>query len=134
LYWLAPRIFQTKLWSQKLAEAHFWLGTLGILLYIVAIYTAGVTQGLMWRAFDETGRLAYPDFVETVVRILPMYWVRALGGSLFVAGIVLAVVNLFMTWRNRPAVYEEPVQEAPALGVDTLPEPKLVIPRNGTMA
>jgi cytochrome c oxidase cbb3-type subunit I/II len=134
LYWLAPRIFQTKLWSKKLAEAHFWVGTIGILLYIVSIYTAGVTQGLMWRAFDETGRLAYPDFVETVVRIIPMYWVRVLGGTLFVAGVVLAVVNLLMTWRNRPATYEEPSFEAPALGPDTLPEPRLVIPRYGTMA
>jgi cytochrome c oxidase cbb3-type subunit I/II len=134
LYWLAPRIFQAKLWSKKLAEVHFWIGTIGILLYIVSIYTAGVTQGLMWRAFDETGRLAYPDFVETVVRIIPMYWVRALGGTLFVAGVVLAVVNLFMTWRGRPATYDEPVFEAPALGADTLPEPKLVIPRHTTMA
>ncbi len=133
LYWLAPRIFQTKLWSKKLAEAHFWLGTLGILLYIVAIYTAGVTQGLMWRAFDETGRLAYPDFVETLVRILPMYWVRALGGSLFVTGIILACVNLFMTWSTRPAVYDEPVIEAPALEADTLPRPAVVIPRHRTM-
>ncbi len=133
LYWLAPRIFQTKLWSKKLAEVHFWVGTLGILLYIVAIYTAGVTQGLMWRAFDETGRLAYPDFVETVVRILPMYWVRALGGSLFVTGVVLACVNLFMTWRSRPATYDEPVIEAPALEADTLARPAVVIPRYATM-
>ncbi len=134
LYWLAPRIFQTKLWSKKLAELHFWLGTIGILLYIVAIYTAGVTQGLMWRAFDETGRLAYPDFVETVVRIIPMYWVRALGGSLFVSGIVLACINLFMTWRARPASYAEPVIEAPALAPDPLPAPALVLPRHSTMA
>jgi cytochrome c oxidase cbb3-type subunit I/II len=133
LYWLAPRIFQTKLWSKKLAELHFWVGTLGILLYIVAIYTAGVTQGLMWRAFDETGRLAYPDFVETVVRILPMYWVRALGGSLFVTGVILACVNLFMTWRTRPATYDEPVIEAPALEADPLPRPAVVIPRHATM-
>src|SRR6185503_8990607 len=96
----------------RLSELHFWLGTLGILFYIVAIYAAGVTQGLMWRAFDETGRLAYPDFVETVVRILPMYWVRVLGGSLYVAGIVLGFVNILMTWRARPAKYAEPVQEA----------------------
>ena len=102
LYWLAPRLFQTKLWSKKLAEAHFWVGTLGILLYIVAIYAAGVTQGLMWRAFDETGRLAYPDFVETVVRILPMYWVRVVGGTLYVAGVVLALVNMVMTWQHAP--------------------------------
>src|SRR5262245_4848787 len=64
LYWLAPRLFQAPLWSRKLSEWHFWIGTIGILLYVLAIYTAGLTQGLMWRAFDETGRLQY-DFVET---------------------------------------------------------------------
>jgi cytochrome c oxidase cbb3-type subunit I/II len=134
LYWLAPRLFQTKLWSKKLAEVHFWIGTLGILLYIVAIYAAGVTQGLMWRAFDETGRLAYPDFIETVVRILPMYWVRALGGTLFVAGMVSCLVNLVMTWRARPAQYSPEVCEAAPLGPDELARPALVIPRYSTLA
>jgi cytochrome c oxidase cbb3-type subunit I/II len=133
LYWLAPRIFQTKLWSKKLAELHFWVGTLGILFYIVAIYAAGVTQGLMWRAFDDTGRLAYPDFVETVVRIVPMYWVRAFGGSLFVLGVVFAFINMFMTWRSRPRTYEEPIHEAPALADFSGPTPALVIPRHSTM-
>jgi cytochrome c oxidase cbb3-type subunit I/II len=133
LYWLAPRIFQTKLWSKKLAELHFWLGTFGILLYIVAIYAAGVTQGLMWRAFDATGRLAYPDFVETVVRLLPMYWVRVVGGSLFVCGMVLGLINIVMTWRTRPAQYEEPSDEAPALAPYRGFTPKLVIPRYSQM-
>jgi cytochrome c oxidase cbb3-type subunit I/II len=133
LYWLAPRIFQTKLWSKKLAELHFWLGTFGILLYIVAIYAAGVTQGLMWRAFDATGRLSYPDFVETVVRLLPMYWVRVVGGSLFVAGMVLGLVNIVMTWSTRPAKYEEPSDEAAPLGPYTGFTPKLVIPRYSQM-
>jgi cytochrome c oxidase cbb3-type subunit I/II len=133
LYWLAPRIFQTRLWSKRLAELHFWLGTFGILLYIVAIYAAGVTQGLMWRAFDATGRLAYPDFVETVVRLIPMYWVRVVGGSLFVAGMVLGLVNIVMTWRNRPAVYEAPSDEAPALGPYQGFTPRLVIPRYSQM-
>ncbi|MEZ4234157.1 MAG: cytochrome-c oxidase, cbb3-type subunit I [Polyangiaceae bacterium] len=129
LYWLAPRLFQTKLWSKKLAEYHFWIGTLGILFYIIAIYAAGVTQGLMWRAFDETGRLAYPDFIESVVRVLPMYWVRALGGLMFVSGVVMCLVNLAMTWKHRPKEYEELVQEAPALvGEYEGPSPKLVIP------
>ncbi len=134
LYWLAPRLFQTKLWSKKLAEAHFWIGTLGILLYIVAIYAAGVTQGLMWRAFDETGRLAYPDFVETVVRILPMYWVRALGGSLFVAGMLMCIVNLVMTWRARPAEYSPELCETAPLGPDRAVAPALVIPQHSTLA
>ena len=134
LYWLAPRIFQTKLWSKKLAEVHFWLGTLGILLYIVAIYAAGVTQGLMWRAFDQTGRLAYPDFVETVVRILPMYWVRVLGGLMFVVGVALALVNVFMTWKSRPATYAEVTDEAPALTPYIGETTRLVIPRHSTMS
>ena len=134
LYWLAPRLFQTKLWSKKLAEVHFWVGTLGILFYIVPIYAAGVTQGLMWRAFDQTGRLAYPDFVETVVRLMPMYWVRALGGTLYVAGVVMALVNLLATWKTRPKTYEVPEHEAPALRPATGPEPHPEIPAHATSA
>ncbi|HET9300599.1 MAG TPA: cytochrome-c oxidase, cbb3-type subunit I [Candidatus Polarisedimenticolaceae bacterium] len=115
VYWLLPRIFQTDLWSKKAAELHFWTATVGILLYIVPIYTAGLTQGLMWRAFDADGRLSYPDFVETVIRLIPMYWVRVVGGSLYLTGVVLCGVNCFQTWRRRPARYAEPVHEAPAL-------------------
>jgi cytochrome c oxidase cbb3-type subunit I/II len=115
VYWLLPRVYQAPLWSKKLAEVHFWIGTIGILLYIVPIYAAGLTQGLMWRAFDESGRLAYPDFVETVVRLIPMYAVRVVGGALYVAGLVLCLVNMLMTWKARPARYAEPVHEAPAL-------------------
>ena len=107
IYWLLPRLFQAPLYSKKLAELHFWIGTFGIILYVVAIYSAGVTQGLMWRAFDETGRLMYPDFIETVVRLLPMYWVRVVGGSLYVVGVFMLAWNIFMTWRARPAVYTE---------------------------
>jgi cytochrome c oxidase cbb3-type subunit I/II len=115
LYWMLPRIFQTKLWSKKLAEWHFWVGTLGILLYIVPIYVAGLTQGLMWRAITPTGQLAYPDFVETVRALEPLYWARVLGGLLYVGGIGLMAVNYVLTWRTRPAVYEEPVYLAPPL-------------------
>jgi cytochrome c oxidase cbb3-type subunit I/II len=115
VYWLLPRLFQAELWSKKLAEVHFWIGTVGILLYIVAIYAAGITQGLMWRAFDDTGRLLYPDFVETTLRLIPMYWVRVIGGVLFLGGTVLCIVNMFMTWRRRPSAYTEETHEAPAL-------------------
>lgn len=115
VYWLAPRLFQTKLWSNKLAEIHFWIGTIGILFYIVSIYTAGITQGLMWRAFDDTGRLMYPDFIETVLRLMPMYYVRALGGFMFVIGVVLCLVNFVMTWRARPAEYAPVTDSAPPL-------------------
>jgi cytochrome c oxidase cbb3-type subunit I/II len=115
IYWLLPRLFQTKLYSKKAAELHFWVASFGILLYVVAIYSAGVTQGLMWRAFDSTGRLAYPDFIETVVKLMPMYWMRALGGTLYIVGMLIFGWNILMTWRSRPATYEEPVVQAPRL-------------------
>jgi cytochrome c oxidase cbb3-type subunit I/II len=115
VYWLLPRLLQAPLWSRRLAEAHFWVGTVGIVLYVVPIYTAGLTQGLMLRAFDESGRLAYPDFVETVLRLQPMYWARAVGGTLYIVGMVFCLVNYAMTWRARPAAYARPEQEAPAL-------------------
>jgi cytochrome c oxidase cbb3-type subunit I/II len=125
IYWLLPRIFQTELWSKKLAEAHFWIGTIGILLYIVAIYAAGLTQGLMWLAFDEDGYLKYGDFVETTLRLIPMYWVRVIGGTAYIAGVLMLAVNTVMTWRRRPSTYEVPVHSAPALakGYTDRPEP-----------
>ncbi|MCP4773217.1 MAG: cytochrome-c oxidase, cbb3-type subunit I [Planctomycetaceae bacterium] len=118
LYWLLPRIFQTKLYSIKLATWHFWLGTLGILLYIIPIYVAGLTQGLMWRAFTPEGNLAYPDFVETVNAIIPMWWARVGGGSLYITGMVLMAINYVMTWRSRPQVYDVPVIQAAPLSKD----------------
>jgi cytochrome c oxidase cbb3-type subunit I/II len=115
IYWLAPRLFQAPLHSKKLAEVHFWIATFGILLYVAAIYSAGITQGLMWRAFDETGRLQYPDFVETVMQLMPMYWVRVAGGTLYIVGAVIFAYNIVMTWRARPKQYEVPLQSAPPL-------------------
>jgi len=115
LYWLLPRLFQTPLWSMRMATWHFWLGTIGILLYIVPIYAAGLTQGLMWREMDETGRLVYSDFILTVQTIVPHWKVRVAGGLLFFAGMIMLAVNFVMTWLARPAVYEEPVYSAPRL-------------------
>ena len=115
IYWLAPRLFQTPLYSKKLAELHFWVASFGILLYVAAIYSAGITQGLMWRAFDETGRLAYPDFVETVMQLMPMYWVRVAGGTLYLIGMFIFGWNILKTWRARPKKYEVPVISAPPM-------------------
>jgi cytochrome c oxidase cbb3-type subunit I/II len=106
IYWMAPRLFQAKLHSQKLAELHFWLATFGMILYATAIYSGGLTQGLMWRAFDDTGRLQFPDFVETTMRLMPMYYLRAVGGALYISGMVLFLYNVFRTWQARPAGYE----------------------------
>ena len=115
MYWLLPRLFQTRLWSQKAANAHFWLATVGILLYILPIYVAGITQGLMWRALSEQGQLSYPTFLETTNAILPMYHMRVLGGMLFLLGALIGGYNYFKTWQSRPRTYEEPIQSAPRL-------------------
>jgi cytochrome c oxidase cbb3-type subunit I/II len=106
-YWLLPRLYQTKLYSKKLATWHFWVATIGIVLYVVSMWASGITQGLMWRAFDETGRLQYPDFLETVTRLLPMYWMRALGGAMYIAGLGIGIYNIYKTWQSRPDTYDE---------------------------
>ncbi|GMU81757.1 MAG: bifunctional cbb3-type cytochrome C oxidase subunit I/II [Planctomycetota bacterium] len=124
IYWLLPRLFQTQLYSRKLAEWHFWLGTIGIVMYISSIYVAGITQGLMWRAFDSTGQLMYPEFIETVTRLIPFYWFRVVGGLLFIAGALLCAYNFFRTWAARPARYEEPVHQAPALSATYVDPPR----------
>jgi cytochrome c oxidase cbb3-type subunit I/II len=115
IYWLVPRLFQAKLHSKKLATTHFWIATIGIVLYVLAMWVAGITQGLMWRAFDDTGHLQYPDFLETVTRLIPMYWVRALGGSLYIAGLLVGAYNIYKTWKARPAAYEEIDAEVPPM-------------------
>ena len=123
VYWLLPRLLQTKGMAKPgWVNLHFWLGTIGILIYVVAIYVAGLTQGLMWRAFDAEGYLRYPDFMETVTVLIPMYWVRVIGGSMYLVGMALCGINLILTWKRRPAQYEEPVYEAPALARLERPE------------
>ncbi|MDX1529927.1 MAG: cytochrome-c oxidase, cbb3-type subunit I [Rhodothermales bacterium] len=117
IYWLVPRLWKTPLWSQRLANAHFWIGTIGILLYVLAMYTAGITQGLMWRAFTDAGTLMYPDFMETVVQIKPMYWVRLIGGSLYLAGVVLMMVNVWQTIRRAPKDLPDPAIAIPSAAV-----------------
>ncbi len=115
VYWLMPRVYQTPLWSQKLTNTHFWLSTLGLVLYILPIYVAGITQGLMWRWIDDSGQLAYPDFVETTHILVPMYWARVAGGVLYLTGGAIALLNLIKTWQARPATYAPAVQQAAAL-------------------
>lgn len=123
IYWLAPRLFQTKLHSVALASAHFWTSTLGILTYIVPLYVAGIVQGLMWGGITPTGQLAYPDFVQTTQAIMPMYHLRALGGLLYITGTLIGCYNIYRTWKARPTEYDVPVYEAPALkDVEFTPE------------
>jgi cytochrome c oxidase cbb3-type subunit I/II len=77
----------------------------------------------MWRAFDETGRLQYPDFVETVARLIPMYWVRVVGGTMYLTGVLMFAYNIVKTWARRPGAYVVPVIQAPSLAKVYIPEP-----------
>lgn len=112
LYWLWPRLFGTKLFSEKLANTHFWIGTLGILFYVVPLYWAAITQYLMWRDYTAEGFLVYTNFMDTVTQILPMYVFRAVGGGMFLIGFLLFVYNLVMTARKGAFIGDEEVQAA----------------------
>ncbi len=101
IYWLLPRLWNKPLYSTSLANLHFWVGTVGILFYIAAMWTSGITQGLMLNATAENGTmLAYPNFVETLNAIKPMMLFRVLGGGLYLIGWLLLVYNLYRTVRG----------------------------------
>jgi cytochrome c oxidase cbb3-type subunit I/II len=116
IYWLIPRMTKTKLFSEKLANFHFWIGTLGIILYALPLYVAGFTQASMWKQFNPDGTLVYGNFLETVTQIMPMYWMRAIGGTLYVTGLLVLVYNVIRTVAAGSKVEDE-LAEAPALAV-----------------
>jgi cytochrome c oxidase cbb3-type subunit I/II len=97
LYWLIPRMFNTQLYSRKWANIHFWLGTLGIIFYAIPLYWGAVVQTLMWKEFTDMGLLKYPNFLETVTQLSPMYATRIIGGSLYITGALLGVFNMIKT-------------------------------------
>jgi cytochrome c oxidase cbb3-type subunit I/II len=113
LYYLIPKMYNTKLHSMKLANVHFWIGTLGILFYALPMYWAGLTQSLMWKQFTESGMLAYPNFLETVTQIKPLYMMRAFGGSLYLTGVLVMLYNLIATAKSGSFIYNEEAQAAP---------------------
>ncbi len=112
LYWLIPRIFNTKLYSKKLAANHFWLATLGIIFYVVPLYWAGFTQSSMWKQFTASGQLKY-SFLETVTYLKPFYAMRSFGGTLYLLGAFLMVYNLYKTVRSGKLVANEAAEAAP---------------------
>ncbi len=114
VYWLAPRLFGTKLYSTKLANVHFWLGTLGIIFYAVPLYFAGFFQSLMWQQFTPDGFLVYKNFLDTVLEIKYAYWLRAIGGSIYLIGVLIMVYNVVKTVKAGKLVADEDA-EAPAL-------------------
>lgn len=117
IYWLVPRLFKTKLYSVKLANAHFWIGTLGIILYALPMYVAGFTQASMWNQFNPDGTLTYGNFLETVTQIMPMYAMRAIGGSMYIIGAFFSLYNVFMTARSGSKVTDELAEAAPLVKV-----------------
>ena len=116
IYWIIPKITKTKLYSEKLANFHFWIGTLGIILYALPMYVAGFVQSLMWKQFNEDGTLVYGQFMDTVVEIMPMYAMRAVGGVLYLTGVLVGVYNVIKTVKAGSAVTDEEA-EAVALPV-----------------
>ncbi len=117
LYWLIPRIFGTQMYSKKLMNAHFWIGTLGILFYAIPLYWAGFTQSLMWKSFTEDGIIQY-RFLETVTNIVPMYALRALGGLMYLSGALIMVYNIFKTVKTGVLVANEAAHVPAALPVE----------------
>jgi cytochrome c oxidase, cbb3-type, subunit I len=111
LYYLVPRLYgRQSMYSTKLVELHFWVATVGVVLYIAAMWVAGVMQGLMWRATEADGTLTY-TFVEVVKATYPFYAVRLLGGLCFLSGICIMAWNVYQTARGQRPV-NPPVPEA----------------------
>lgn len=107
LFYLVPKLWKTELYSKSLANIQFWFATIGLVLYVVSMWVAGITQSLMWRAMDDAGRLIYPNFIETVVKIVPMYWVRAFGGTFVLISFIIMMYNLYKTAKQSKSSEEE---------------------------
>jgi len=119
VYYMVPKLWKTELYSKRLANIHFWTATMGIILYVMAMYVSGITQGLMWREVDVAGKLAYPDFVQTVVRVIPLYWIRAIGGIVYLAGFCVMIYNIVKTIKAAPAAQDNETQDEYAPYVKT---------------
>lgn len=112
LYYLIPRMWNTPLYSKKLAGSHFWIGTIGIVLYVIPMYWAGFTQAMMWKNFTPEGQLRF-QFLETVTHIRPMYIARSIGGALYISGVFIMVYNLARTIARGKFVANEAAEAAP---------------------
>ena len=113
LYCLVPWLWNKRLYSLKLVDWHFWISTIGIVLYITSMWVSGIMQGLMWRAYNELGFLEY-SFVETVEAMHPYYIIRALGGFLFLTGALVMVFNLWKTVNSAETAEPAGLALAPA--------------------
>lgn len=112
LYYMIPKMWDTTLYSKKLATNHFWLGTIGIVIYAVPMYWAGFEQSLMWKSFTPEGQLKF-QFMETVTSIKPLYILRSVGGALYLTGAFFMVYNLYKTIRKGSFIANEAAEAAP---------------------
>ncbi len=113
LYWMVPKLWNTELYSKKLANTHFWISTLGIVFYVIPMYWSGITQSLMWKQFNPLGMLQYPNFLETTLQIIPMYIIRSFGGLLYFSGLILLAYNLVKTAKQGTFVKNEEAEASP---------------------
>ncbi len=110
LYYIIPRIYRTKLYSIKMANWHFWVMTLGVIFYVIPMYWSGITEALMFKQFRPDGSLMYPNFLEVVMQIQPMYIIRSIGGTLYIVGALMATWNLYKTAKSGSLLRNEEVQ------------------------
>ena len=113
MYWLVPRLWNTKLYNEKWADAHFWIGLFGIMLYVGSMWISGINTGLYWRALDADGFLQYPDFIEGLVSASMLYKMRLIGGSFYLVGFLIMVANLTLTMQA--GAFEKTVVNVPLM-------------------
>jgi cytochrome c oxidase cbb3-type subunit I/II len=112
-YYLVPKLYRTKLFSEKLANTHFWMATVGIALYIVSMWISGVTQGVMGNAVNPDGGLAHPNFLEIMSAVIPLHAVRAVGGTLYLLGLILLIYNVYKTVKISGNTVKDTVVDVP---------------------
>jgi cytochrome c oxidase cbb3-type subunit 1 len=112
LFHMAPRMYKRELYSKSLIETQFWLQTVGIVFYFTSMWIAGITQGMMWRAYDQYGSLVY-SFIDTVEVLHPYYTLRAVGGLLFLTGFFMFAYNMYKTATCGRVLDKEPANASP---------------------
>ena len=118
IYWMIPRLYQTQWASQSAVTLHYWLSLSGLLLFVIPLYYAGVTESRMWNGLDSVGNLEHLDFIDSVAAAKSMWHTRMLGGLLYTLGLVVAGINLSLTWLKRPKSVHQRVHMAPKYEVD----------------
>ncbi|NIP14987.1 MAG: cytochrome-c oxidase, cbb3-type subunit I, partial [Pseudomonadales bacterium] len=111
IYWTVPRLWNRPLWNERWPTTHFWLATIGIVIYTVSMWAAGLMEGVQWRQVNDVGLLAHPVFLDIVHRLEPFYWLRLLGGTMYLVGAVMLAINVWRTVRGPEATTQAGVVE-----------------------